>query len=60
MQRVLELLLWFGFLGIYISEEEERYSYQFQHDLKKLHGGVQQFAYCIHPSFRSSLGCPLN
>ena len=30
-----DLLLWFGFIGVYVSSEEERhYSYQFQHDLK--------------------------
>ncbi|MGC2706216.1 MAG: hypothetical protein WA361_16985, partial [Candidatus Acidiferrales bacterium] len=56
-ERVLDLLLWFGFLGIYVSAEEERYSYQFQHDLKKMQAGLKQYGYCIHPSFRSTLGC---
>jgi hypothetical protein len=55
-ERVIELLLWFGFLGIYVSADMERYSYQFQYDLKKMQSGLRQFAYCIHPSFRASLG----
>jgi hypothetical protein len=59
-ERVFDLLLWFGFLGIYVSADEERYSYQFQHDLKKMQSGLTQHAYSIHPSFRSSLGCARN
>ena len=54
---VLELLLWFGFLGIYVSSEEERYSYAFQYDLKKMQSGMQRYSFCIHPSFRATLGC---
>ncbi len=55
--RVIDLLLWFGFLGVYVSADEERYSHQFQHDLKKMQSGLKVYAYSIHPSFRSSLGC---
>ena len=32
--EVIELLLWFGVLGIYVSEDEERYSYQCEHERK--------------------------
>jgi hypothetical protein len=60
LEPVVDLLLWFGFLGIYVSADEERYSYQFQHDLKKMHSGLKQHAYSIHPSFRSTLGCTAN
>jgi hypothetical protein len=56
-ERVIDLLLWFGFLGVYVSADEERYSYQFQHDLKKMQSGLKVYAYSINPSFRSSLGC---
>jgi hypothetical protein len=56
-EYVKDLLLWFGFIGIYASSDEERYSYQFQHDLKKMQSGLKQHAYCIHPSFRFTLGC---
>ncbi len=56
LENAIELLLWFGFLGIY-KEDEERYSYRFQHDMKKIQSGTDQFAYCIHPGFRKALGC---
>jgi len=57
MQKAIDLLLWFGFLGIYVNEDEERYSFQFQHDIKKMQSVEGEFAYCIHPGFRKALGC---
>jgi hypothetical protein len=57
LQRVLDLLVWFGVLGIYVSEEEERYSHQYEHDPKRMTFGLRAFAYCIHPAFRVALGC---
>jgi hypothetical protein len=56
--KVIDLLLWFGFLGVYASADDERYSFQFQHDLKKLQAGLVDSPFCIHPAFRSALGCP--
>lgn len=56
--NILELLLWFGFLGIYIYPDEERYSYQFEHNPKKMRSGVSSpETYCIHPAVRKALGC---
>jgi hypothetical protein len=55
--KVRELLLWFGFLGLCVYPDEERYSYQFEHNLKKMTSGVLQYSYCIHPAFRQALGC---
>jgi len=55
--KVIDLLLWFGVLGLYISEDEERYSYQYEHDPKRMSAGLKTFAYCIHPAFRNALGC---
>lgn len=55
--KVRELLLWFGFLGIYLYPDEERYSYQFEHNLRKMTSGVTEYSYCIHPAFRQALGC---
>jgi hypothetical protein len=53
---ILDLLLWFGFLGIHVHPDEERYSYQYKHDLKRLKSGLPaQYGYSIHPSFRSAL-----
>jgi hypothetical protein len=57
IEYVLDLLLWFGVLGIYLDDEEERYSYQYNHDPMMLSTGVPHFAYCIHPAFRVALGC---
>lgn len=57
LEKVTELLLWFGFLGIHVYPEEERYSYQFEHNLQKMKSGMDQFTYCIHPGFRQCLGC---
>jgi hypothetical protein len=57
MGNVIDLLLWFGFLGIVVYPDDERYSYQFGHDLKRMQGGIVEFSYCIHPGFRAALGC---
>jgi hypothetical protein len=57
VDRVIDLLLWFGVLGIYLDYEEERYSYQYEHDPKRMSAGLGNFAYCIHPAFRVALGC---
>lgn len=54
--RVLDLLVWFGVLGVHLSDEEERYSYQFEHDPKRMMTGLVNFAYCVHPAFRVALG----
>jgi hypothetical protein len=56
-EKVRELLSWFGFLGIFVYPVEERYSYQYEHNLQKMKSGIDQFSYCIHPAFRQSLGC---
>jgi len=57
LPEVVELLLWFGVLGVYVSEDEERYSYEFEHDPKLMTAGLKKYAYCIHPAFRPALGC---
>jgi hypothetical protein len=56
-REVIELLLWFGVLGIYVNEDEERYSYQFEHDPRLMRAGLTKYAYCVHPAFRPALGC---
>ncbi len=58
VQNAIDLLIWFGFLGIYVNEEDERYSYRYQHDIKKMMGPLMnRFLYCIHPGFQKCLGC---
>jgi hypothetical protein len=56
LTKVLELLLWFGFLGLHIYPDEERYAYQFQHNVQMMRSGIDSFRYCIHPAFRRALG----
>ena len=55
--EAISLLLWFGFLGVYVNADDERYSYQFQHDPKLMTAGINDFSYSIHPGFRKALGC---
>lgn len=56
-EKVLELLLWFGFLGLCADSDTERYSYQYQHNLKVMKAGMPlPYTYCIHPAFRQHLG----
>ena len=57
LEKVRELLLWFGFLGIFVYPDEERYSYQFEHNLQKMKSGMAEFIYCVHPAYRQALGC---
>ena len=56
---VLELLLWFGFLGVVDVNGEGKYAFQFHHGVKRLmQEAVEPVRYVIHPAFRSELGCP--
>jgi hypothetical protein len=59
-RKVLELLLWFGFLGVQVYPDEERYAYQYQHNLQKMHSGTSLSGYSIHPAFRRALGSAEN
>ena len=54
--EIIDLLVWFGVLGVYVSEDDERYSYQFEHDPKRMLAGLSSFAYSVHPAFRCALG----
>lgn len=57
INHVIDILLWFGVMGIYLDDEEERYSYQYEHNSNMLIAGMTHYAYCIHPAFRIALGC---
>ena len=57
VSHVIDILLWFGVMGIYLDDEEERFSYQYEHNSNMLTAGVDHYAYCIHPAFRVALGC---
>ncbi len=54
----LELLLWFGFLGVLDGNGNEKYAYEFNYGVKRL---LQEASrppqYVVHPAFRTELGC---
>jgi hypothetical protein len=59
VDEVIDVLLWFSFLGIK-KDEEENYVYKFLYNTIKQKGllrGINpsQNVYCIHPAFRKSL-----
>lgn len=55
LDQIVDLLIWFGVLGIFVSDDEERYSHEFERDPKRMSAGLRSFAYCIHPAFRTEL-----
>jgi hypothetical protein len=59
LKKILDLLVWFGFLGIMTNDEEaELYSYEFQYRVDRMVLGVKTAPrYVIHPAFRVALGC---
>jgi hypothetical protein len=57
IDNAIDLLLWFGFIGICRPGDEEVYAYQFQHDIKRMKNLEKQAQYCVHPGFRKALGC---
>ncbi|UCE20722.1 MAG: hypothetical protein JSV46_00355 [Candidatus Aminicenantes bacterium] len=57
IEDVVGLLLWFGFLGIYVSADDTRYSYHYQHDVRRMQKDLEQSPYCSHPGFHKVLGC---
>jgi hypothetical protein len=55
---VLELLLWFGFLGVLDINGGGKYAYEFHYGVKRLLQEAEKPAcYVIHPAFRTELGC---
>lgn len=62
-QKLIDLLLWFGFLGIQSAEDEDPlFSYQVNYNLKRLRPTVQRenINFVIHPAFRTSLRCSIS
>jgi len=59
--KVSELLLWFGFVGVLGGDGEEHYAYQYQYGVKRmLKGFSNNPTLIIHPAYRSALGCTEN
>jgi hypothetical protein len=58
LDQAIELLVWFGFLGVTApSFAEEKYSYSVQYNMRRLLHPVNQGqgAFVIHPAFRAAL-----
>ncbi len=53
---VMNMLIWFGFLGVIDKQGNIRYSYQVQYATFKL-GIKESNAFTIHPAFRLALEC---
>jgi hypothetical protein len=62
VNEVINLLLWFGFLGFKWTDGSERYIYSFHYNMKVLDGTRQALArsgtlsYAINPAFAPALG----
>ncbi|MBZ5624485.1 MAG: hypothetical protein LAQ69_38170 [Acidobacteriia bacterium] len=58
VERAIELLIWFGFLGYWSGTDAERFSHQYQHDLRKMKAGLLiEQTYTVHRAFRTTLEC---
>lgn len=60
VNTVTEILLWYGFLGIRISEEETKYIYSVNYDMKRLRAminkaGIENIEFKINPAFWPAL-----
>jgi hypothetical protein len=59
--RVLELLIWYGFLGVTNGNGQPKYSYDVQANLRRLMYPLRMndARIVVHPAFRSALGVSL-
>ncbi len=57
IDRTIELLLWFGFLGVRVSGAKELYAYAVQFNLRRLTHPIEtgNGRFVIHPMFRVAL-----
>ena len=62
IERVVNVLLWFGFLGFYWSDGTVRYIYSFNYNMKVMDGthnkmlSTGNLKYVINPAFAPALG----
>ncbi len=58
IEKAINLLLWFCFIGVITANGDECFAFQYQYGVKRmLQDGTSPIRYCIHPAFRLSLGC---
>jgi hypothetical protein len=58
-EQIIDILLWYGFLGLQINEQEIKYIYNFNYNMKLMKGVIkkidQKLFYQINPAFWPSL-----
>ncbi|MCR9187421.1 MAG: hypothetical protein NXH96_01410 [Alteromonadaceae bacterium] len=57
IEKIIELLLWYGFIGI-LLDENEKYIYDFNYSMKLMHGIIKKksgILYHINPAFWPAL-----
>jgi hypothetical protein len=57
---ITDILLWYGFLGVQVSDEKTEYIYSVNYDMKRLKGlikkvGVENILYKVNPAFWPAL-----
>lgn len=58
IQNVLNLLLWYGFLGVQVGLEDTRYIYDFSYSMRMLNGFLRTrpgYYYAVNPAFFKAL-----
>lgn len=61
VEPYIDLLMWFGFLGITSGDGEEKYIYDYQYDMNLLRHVVvsrakaSELQYCVNPAFHAAL-----
>lgn len=58
VQEALDILLWFGFVGVVNADGEEKYAHMYQYGVKRMRREVGDLTlFVIHPAFRAVLIC---
>lgn len=58
VKQALDVLLWFGFIGIMAASGEEKYAHMYQYGIKRmLRETSEGTLFVIHPAFRTVLAC---
>ncbi|AFL90256.1 hypothetical protein Terro_4049 [Terriglobus roseus DSM 18391] len=61
VEEAVQILLWFGFLGMIGTDGEEKYAHMYQYGVQRmLREATPGTRWVIHPAFRSVLGCEAN
>ncbi|MFZ3137060.1 MAG: hypothetical protein WA126_06690 [Thermodesulfovibrionales bacterium] len=56
LDKILKMLLWFGFIGVVVKDGDAKYAYEVNYDLERLK--IQDDStFVVHPAFRKSLEC---